>query len=210
MGLGVVCSYLVGTVQGDIFAMDKDMPLLRSGFKFDLDGCLQLFSFFLLCIVFFLNMLATYISVAQPYHTLRLMTSGPTGFETAASYYLNKNIVAWRHIAIKGMLQSLPMFVLQCGVRLIVKFDRGNYTRDPPPEFVPLHARAEGIGFCVFFLLFSITLWYCHHIHFQVFREQYTIMVTQVTPVAFTQYMQSMMNPRAHDPKNHVYDHLDV
>ena len=32
-------------------------------------------------------------------------------------YYLNKNIIAWRHFAIKGALISLPMFVASTGLR---------------------------------------------------------------------------------------------
>eukprot|EP00971_Amphidinium_carterae_P278533 5529065-Amphidinium_carterae.1 len=36
----------------------------------------MLASFILMLMVFFSNLLATYIGVAQPYHTIRLMTSG--------------------------------------------------------------------------------------------------------------------------------------
>ena len=32
-------------------------------------------------------------------------------------YYLNKNIVAWRHFAVFGALLSMPMFLLSCGLR---------------------------------------------------------------------------------------------
>jgi len=32
-----------------------------------------------LSIVHYLNIIATYVGVAQPYHTIRLMTAGPTG-----------------------------------------------------------------------------------------------------------------------------------
>merc|ERR1719359_1646694 len=100
--------------------MDKNMDLTH------LDGALQFFNFILLLFVFFFNMVGTYVGVAQPYHVMRLLTSGPTGFEAAASYYLNKNIITWRHFAIKFSLVSLPLYIVQMGLRLIVKFDRGN------------------------------------------------------------------------------------
>merc|ERR1719502_900968 len=98
--------------------------LTHQGKMFHPNGILQLVAFVLNLVIFFANMLSTYVGVAQPYHTIRLMTAGPTGFEAAASYYLNRNIVAWRHIAIRGMLLSLPLYISQMGIRLIVKFDR--------------------------------------------------------------------------------------
>merc|ERR1740139_691716 len=72
--MGMVSGYLTGATQGEIFSMSKDMYWWRGG-NFDFDGALQFFSFFLLCCVFFLNLLATYVSVCQPYHTYRLMSS---------------------------------------------------------------------------------------------------------------------------------------
>lgn len=165
--LSTVSGFLVGTVQADIFAMDKRMPIFRhakdgsNNWIIDMDGVIQLTTFSLLCVIFFLNMLAVYVGVAQPYHAMRLMTSGPTGFETAASYYLNPNMVAWRHLAIKGMLLSLPMFVAQCGLRLVVKFDRGTYMMADPTDSVPYHSRAQGVFFSVLFALMSIALLYC-------------------------------------------------
>merc|ERR1719482_2275171 len=113
----------------------------------DFDGCIQLISFTLLTFVLFANVLSTYIAVAQPYHTIRLMTAGPTGFEIAASYYLNRNIVAWRHMAIKYMLISLPMYISQMGIRLIVKFDRTNRQGLELPNDTPSESRIQGIIF---------------------------------------------------------------
>merc|ERR1711953_954148 len=89
-----------------------------------LEGNLQLLSFGIMTLVLFANIIATYVGVAQVYHAYRLETAGPTGFEMATSYYLNPNIVSWRHIAIKGMLHSLPLFLISTGMRIAVNFDR--------------------------------------------------------------------------------------
>merc|ERR1712151_1158397 len=96
----------------------KDMNLST------LEGNLQLLSFTIMTFVLFANIIATYVGVAQIYHTYRLETAGPTGFEMATSYYLNPNIVSWRHISVKCMLYSLPLFLLSTGIRIEVNFDR--------------------------------------------------------------------------------------
>merc|ERR1719359_750568 len=109
----------------NLFGMDKNMQIFTDNDRvFHFNGVLQLISFMMLICILWMNMLATYAGVAQPYHTLRLMTAGPTGFDAAASYYLNRNIVTFRHAAIRLMLISLPLYILQMGIRLVVKFDR--------------------------------------------------------------------------------------
>lgn len=45
------------------------------------------------------------------------MTAGPTGFESAACFYLNKTVVAWRHFAVFGSLISMPLFMTSCALR---------------------------------------------------------------------------------------------
>merc|ERR1719217_2060336 len=106
--------------------MKKDIDL------WTLDGQLQSISFGIMTLVLFANVIATYIGVAQVYHSYRLETAGPTGFEMATSYYLNPNIVSWRHIAIKGMLHSLPLFLISTGLRIQVNFDRAAEQPAPP------------------------------------------------------------------------------
>merc|ERR1719230_2441827 len=93
-GLSVVSGLMVGTCS-DVISMKKDMNLST------LEGNLQLLSFTIMTFVLFANIIATYVGVAQIYHTYRLETAGPTGFEMATSYYLNPNIVSWRHVAVK-------------------------------------------------------------------------------------------------------------
>merc|ERR1719379_3113422 len=117
------------------------MPIFdQDKLVFSFNGLLQLICFGILVFVLYQNMLAMYVGLAQPYHTYRLMTAGPTGFDAAASYYLNRNIVSWRHLAIKGMLQSIPLYIFQMGLRLVVKFDRETAaSKDLPPE-TPFHS----------------------------------------------------------------------
>merc|ERR1712216_536613 len=101
-----------------------------------LDGQLQSASFGIMTLVLFANVIATYIGVAQVYHAYRLETAGPTGFEMATSYYLNPNIVSWRHVAIKAMLHSLPMFLVSTGIRIQVSFDNAAEKFQPPSFWV--------------------------------------------------------------------------
>merc|ERR1719223_2638146 len=97
-----------------------------------LDGQLQFVSFAIMTVVLFANVIANYVGVAQVYHSYRLETAGPTGFEMATSYYLNPNIVSWRHIAVKGMLHSLPLFLISTGFRIAVNFDRVAFKPSEP------------------------------------------------------------------------------
>merc|ERR1719473_2628645 len=106
---------------------------------FTMDGLLEMFSFIIMTFVLMANIVATYVGVAQVYHAYRLETAGPTGFEMATSYYLNPNIVSWRHVAIKGMLHSLPLFLISTGLRIEVNFDRAAL-KPSPPSFLTAHA----------------------------------------------------------------------
>merc|ERR1712113_555069 len=113
----------------------------------------------MLGIVLFLNLVATYVGVAQPYHTIRLMTGGPNGFEASALYYLNKNIASWRHFAVVGALLSLPLFVLSSAFRMVFKFEIEN--RSKVPEF-PMESRALGWFMFTYFMILSLVLVYIH------------------------------------------------
>lgn len=200
--LAVVSGLMVGCAMSDMMDMDKHMNLARWV------GLLQFISFFMLCFVLAFNMIATYVGVAQPYHTMRLMTSGPTGFEAAASYYLNKNIVTWRHFAIKCMLISLPLYIVQMGLRLVVKFDRGNKELPDEPDDAPIHADMQGIFFGSLLVLIGICIYCIHLTHFSVFRERYA---TMTVPPAMTAFLQGMANPGMQTSVNPGWKpHLDV
>merc|ERR1719197_2127547 len=124
--LSVVSGLMVGTSTA-VISMKKDMDLLT------LDGQLHFISFGIMTLVLFANVIATYVGVAQVYHSYRLETAGPTGFEMATAYYLNPNIVSWRHLAVKGMLHSLPLFLISTGLRIEINFDRAAAEPVPPP-----------------------------------------------------------------------------
>jgi hypothetical protein len=134
----------------------------------------------MLVIVTFQNILAIYIGVAQPYHVFRLMTAGPTGFDAAASYYMNRNITAWRHFAIKGMLVSMSLYVLQMGLRLVVKFDRQTEAVPNLPGHTPTVSFWQAIIFCGTFQLTAASLLWCHYRHFSIFAERYEVMTSHV------------------------------
>jgi hypothetical protein len=199
-GVAVVSSLLVQSSMKEMFAMDKNMQLYtaQGGSRFHFNGMIQLLAFVMLLVIFMCNMLSAYVGVAQPYHTIRLMTAGATGFETATSYYLNRNIVAWRHMAIKYMLLSLPLYISQMGFRLIVKFDR--QTKADPDAFdtTPLQSRVEGIIFATIMLLLACMLYSVHTKHFEVFRDRYDSMARRVTGGEFAAYMTSMNRHGVH------------
>merc|ERR1719331_1558525 len=66
--LSVVSALMVGNCMSQMWDMDKNMQVLTSQGKiFHPNGVLQLIAFSMLLIVFFANMLATYVGVAQPY-----------------------------------------------------------------------------------------------------------------------------------------------
>jgi len=171
--LGVVAGLMVQNALDQLFGMSKRMEIDFSS----LDGTLQTIAFFLLTLVMFLNVIATYVGVAQPYHTIRLMTAGPSGFEASACYYLNPNICVWRHFAVSGALSSLPVFLVSTGLRMVVKFDRENYDfGDPNHKHPPWHSRVLGITTCTIFVVSALLLGYVHYVHFAVFNEKYKLL----------------------------------
>jgi len=169
-GISVVSGLMVQNAMDHLFDMKKQMTVLPK----DLDGFFQFVAFVLLGLVLFLNMLSTYVGVAQPYYTIRLMTCGPTGFEAAATYYLNKTIVTWRYFAIRGALSSLPMFVASSAFRMPVKFDRENMNfQTPNGDSPPAEVHIMGLFMMGYFLLMSLTLVYIACRHHAIFTERY-------------------------------------
>jgi hypothetical protein len=170
--LSVVSGLMVGTSTA-VISMKKDMDL-RS-----FDGQLQFVSFGIMTFVLFANIIATYVGVAQVYHSTRLETAGPTGFEMACSYYLNPNIVWIRHMAIKGMLHSLPLFLISTGMRIEVNFGRAAETLEPPPLWL---ARTIGLMHMALYCLMGIVVWYLHTKHLAIFRERYSVVREREMP----------------------------
>lgn len=210
-GLSVVSALLTQNSMDQLFDMSKVMPIFNSVKTLSVDGILQLISFLLLVLILFSNMLATYIGVAQPYHTIRLMTAGPTGFDAAASYYLNRNIVTWRHLAIRLMLQSLPLYILQMGLRLVVKFDRDTAKAESMPEVTPMHSVIQGLIFCCLMQFLAFLLLWVHKKHFSIFRERYEVMCEMTKPMQG--FMQQQMMPRSYAAASgakNMFGFLDV
>lgn len=125
---------------------------------------------------------------------------GPTGFEMASSYYLNPNIVSWRHLAIKCMLHSLPLFLLATGMRIEVNFDRAA-EKPVRPQFWA--ARLIGIFYMSMYILMAIVVWYLHQKHTAIFRERYSVARDREMPylkhVHGLMSSQSQRNPRPLD-----------
>jgi hypothetical protein len=223
VGLEIVSGLMANNAMDQLFNMNKRMPIFdQDRLVFSFNGLLQLICFGILVFVLYQNMLAMYVGLAQPYHTYRLMTAGPTGFDAAASYYLNRNIVSWRHLAIKGMLQSLPLYILQMGMRLIVKFDRETEQPAALPNATPMTSMIQGLCFCLIFQCLAGLLVYIHYKHFTIFAERYDVMTKQVQPLQG--FMSAMMAPRANaaaaqrqasaatgqPPKRSLFGWLDV
>mmetsp|Transcript_86600 Transcript_86600/g.253465 ORF Transcript_86600/g.253465 Transcript_86600/m.253465 type:complete len:259 (-) Transcript_86600:203-979(-) len=165
--LSVVSGLMVQNAMAAAFDMRKDMDFTT------MDGLFQFVGFVLLCGVLYGNVLSTYVGVVQPYHTYRLMTAGPTGFEMACAYYLNREIVGWRHFSIKLMLISMPVFIMSSGFRFVVKFDRDMSTSPELPSSPPLAARLEGLVACAIFMAVGFGLFHIHWRHGEIFRAMY-------------------------------------
>lgn len=173
------------------------------------DGIFQLIGFGLLCLVVFANMFAVYVGVAQPYHTYRLMTAGPTGFESAAAYYLHKDIISYRHAAVKLMLLSMPVFCFSSAFRMVVKFDTDiTIQKNLDLPMVPIDIRIEEMICFLFYMINGILMLSVHRRHEYVFRAMYNVMFeVSASPASFLNQVRNLMTPRI---MNGNRDPLDV
>jgi hypothetical protein len=200
---------------GQLFGMKKDITFDTFWPSKDADGLIQLASFFLMFIVVLFNMIGTYVMVAQIYHTYRLMTAGPTGFEMATSYYLNKNIIFWRHFSIKCMLIGWPIYLVSMGLRLMVKFNRdmvkhemwisvAKPTAKPLPTGYIGQLNAIGIIVCAIFFISAIFVYGIHARHFSVFKERYEL--AMVRSEGFVNMMSQVqtMSTRTRDQRHGI------
>lgn len=199
--LSVVSGLMVGTSTA-VISMKKDMGL------FSLDGQLEMISFLIMTFVLMANIVATYVGVAQVYHAYRLETAGPTGFEMATSYYLNPNIVSWRHVAIKGMLHSLPLFLVSTGLRVCINFDRAAQGEQAlPPAW--WEARVLGLSFMALYSFCGVLVWYVHHKHMAIFRERYAVARSKEVP--YLRHVHGMMTSvSSHRMSHAMRTNLDV
>lgn len=189
-GLSVIAGLMVQNAIDSAFQMRKIMDFQS------IDGVFQFLGFCLICLVLYFNMLATYVGVAQPYYTYRLMTAGPTGFEAAAAYYLHKDIVAWRHLSVKLMLISLPVYLVSSGLRFVVKFDRDNSKGLAFPANPPLLSRIQGLTCCLAFSLVGLGLVHVHWRHETMFQNIYDTLYANAGVSKMMTQVQQMMTPR--------------
>lgn len=194
--LGVISGFMVDTATGQTFDMKKDIHL---GLEMEAMDLVKFTSFLLFSFVNFANVVAIYVTVAQTYHTIRLMTAGSTGFEQSKLYYLNQNIVFYRHVAIRLMLNSLWVMMIAVGCRMFTKFsedaqsgpDWAEATPEEPPSSMGGQPHFSGLtalgGFiCVFYFFLALVLYWTHVKHVQVFRERYGKMVAWDEPLLST------------------------
>jgi len=190
MALATISGLMLGTAVDEVNGMKKDFDYEHFG-KDPYDALFQIIGFVIMSLVAFANLISTYVGVAQPYHVYRLRTSGPTGFEAATSYYLNKNITWWRHYAVKCMLQGLPLLFLGTGVRLVVKFDKDAWVGPALPEHIPAAARMVGLGVFALYGCATLLLYYVHWKHTSIFSERYHAMVLPHDLMASVDVMMS-------------------
>ncbi|CAJ1346592.1 unnamed protein product [Effrenium voratum] len=204
--LGVVSSLMVGTCT-HVIAMKKDMNFSTTegrGFQSDVlirfrTGIMRVVSFGLLSIVLFLNIIAAYVGIAQTYHTYRLETAGPTGFEIATSYYLNPNIVAWRHFAVKCMLHGLTIFLISTGIRVSVSFE--DLTDEEKPRITKHNARLLGLVTLTFFCIGGFIMHYINGKHQAIFRVNYEHAKESERPYMST--VHDIMHSKRNGPRPH-------
>ncbi|CAJ1346591.1 unnamed protein product [Effrenium voratum] len=190
--LGVVSSLMVGTCT-HVIAMKKDMNFSTT------EGIMRVVSFGLLSIVLFLNIIAAYVGIAQTYHTYRLETAGPTGFEIATSYYLNPNIVAWRHFAVKCMLHGLTIFLISTGIRVSVSFE--DLTDEEKPRITKHNARLLGLVTLTFFCIGGFIMHYINGKHQAIFRVNYEHAKESERPYMST--VHDIMHSKRNGPRPH-------
>lgn len=200
-GLGVVSGFMIGNAMGQVMDMNKQLDLWHGKHpEFDWNGCLLLVSFLINTYIFLAMVSATFIGVLQPYHTYKLMTAGPRGFETCAAYYLSSDIVWYRHAVIRAMLYSLPAYLIQMGLRMTVKFDVDVRAGDDLPATTPLISQVEGIVAASIFGCSGFYLLMCYWKHDDVFKGQYRSISQPISEMQ--QYMSGMMQPRSHRKGN--------
>eukprot|EP00408_Alexandrium_pacificum_P031292 CAMPEP_0171274506 /NCGR_PEP_ID=MMETSP0790-20130122/62848_1 /TAXON_ID=2925 /ORGANISM="Alexandrium catenella, Strain OF101" /LENGTH=255 /DNA_ID=CAMNT_0011743553 /DNA_START=1 /DNA_END=768 /DNA_ORIENTATION=- len=119
--LSIVSSLMAGAACDNFFPfLDSNMGVIGS--KTPVKSILQFVGFGLMCVVLFLNVMSSMVFGVQFYFTYRLMTSGPIGFESARSFYLDPNMTYWRQLSAKSLIWGMPMFMLSVGCMLFVKF----------------------------------------------------------------------------------------
>lgn len=165
--LSIVSGLMAGASVDQCFDSSKDFRLVDHSkwYKIDIFGWLQLSGFSLMCIVLALNVCCTLVFASQFFFTIRLLTAGPTGFESAKSFYMDPKMVYWRHFSAQTLIKGMPMFLLSVGLMLCVKAKR---------EEVSDSYHAISWLTCLFFCVSGLWL-YCVAIqHRELFEDKYS------------------------------------
>jgi len=160
----VVAVLMVNLSVKQMFTLEKNIDLST------VNGALQYTGFCLMTLVFLSNLTTVIVLIQQLFMTYRLLTVGPTGFEIAKSYYLNPNIVAMRHIAVKVFFFSLPLFVASSACMVYTSFASQNAAHLAMPIVVAL-------------FLASVLLWYVNATHSTIFKERYNLAKSHEQPL---------------------------
>lgn len=206
--LTLVSSLMFGTALGQVFKLKKDMDFSKYDPLVGYIAIWQTLSFFIAISVSAMCLLSLYVIAHQLFFTVRLMTSGPTGFEQASVFYLTRVIVMWRHVAIKCLFNGLWIFILQIGIELFVRFYEdavkqgtklhkmwvanivnGNSTQVANVHMEPKHKLDMLVhtvfGYIVLALLlgFAIMLYVVRHQHTVVFQSNYKTVKVMTKPI---------------------------
>lgn len=187
--LGVVSSLIVKCGTSDGGSVEGLENMLEAGGMSGLvtfDGIVFQVAFGMLAFAMISNLLATYVSVAQSYHVFRLVSAGPMGFEMAKSYYMNRNITNIRHFTIRSMLWSIPLLLIQAGLRFLTKFDTeaaDSSAKAGKPTTIS-GITLSGWVWLVIFVIAGLAILCVHNKHESVFMERYELIHEQQAPVA--------------------------
>merc|ERR1712137_831000 len=121
--ISIVSGIMAGASVDQCFDVPKDFRLFDSltWYKIDVFGWMNLTGFALMSVVLVLNVFTTLVFAMQFYFTIRLMTVGATGFESARSFYLDERITHWRHVSAKSLVLGMVMFLAAVGLMLFSK-----------------------------------------------------------------------------------------
>jgi hypothetical protein len=174
----------------DVMDANKEMRTRDIHGNIDPLGVLQLCRYTLNVGIFFVNIMGVYIGVVQPYHVYRLMTCGPSGFDAAATYYLNKNVTLWRHFATKGMMLSLGWYTVAVACAAMVQFFRNNENdeSDMPTKVEATESQIQSYVFASIAIFLSALMVCIHSSHRGVFNEVYMAATDQDGPMQSAVY----------------------
>merc|ERR1719450_473796 len=110
--LSVVSGIMAGAAVDQCFALRKDFVLFDDShwYKINVYDWMQLIGFLGMCVVLAVNVTTSLVFGIQFFYTFRLMTGGPTGFETAKAY--------WRQLSATALTEGMPLFSLGVGLML--------------------------------------------------------------------------------------------